>query len=566
MLFKTKLKKNRGADLLDAKAPHFRARKAVTALDLDGDILRVVAASASGKVPKITRIASTKIAWDAAKKGNAASDGEAVRKALRALNIKPKEAALAVPRGQMVLRPLRLPLAADLQELAGLVNFQIARDLPFRLEDAAIDFKVLRLIDALRGPEPKTGESGEVTEPGAQNLELIVGAVKTEVVQYYRNLAKAAGFKLAGLGLRSSAQARCVTLLEQERKGGGLLMVTARQDEITIDILSENNLLFSRVAVLPENCLPLPQSSDAASEEGATARRKLLDALGVEVVRSLHAYEGSPGSRPVDSFLVCGTTGLEPEISRLLAGQLNLPGSIFDPAAKLKLPKASRSEAAGASAAIGLAAGMLEPSGLSIDFANPKKPAEEGNKKRTQLLLAAAAAVVVLIGLLGARAHLIGNKTKIKLAAQQELTDAEKKVPIYKRLKAQNKSVQSWVGDEQDWLDHLAWLSAILPPADQVYVSAINTSPQHVVRLSVQSKTGELLAELDKKLRAAGYEVKPLSITPANDKYGYGFRTTVELAVPRKMKPDLTKATPPARPADDSDVPAASAAKGGRSR
>ena len=53
--------------------------------------------------------------------------------------------------------------------------------------------------------------------------------------------------------------------------------------------------------------------------------------------------------------------------------------------------------------------------------------------------------------------------------------------------------------------------------ADQVYMSAVNTTPQHMIRISVQAKTGELLAELDKKLRAAGYEVKPLSITPATD-------------------------------------------------
>jgi hypothetical protein len=110
------------------------------------------------------------------------------------------------------------------------------------------------------------------------------------------------------------------------------------------------------------------------------------------------------------------------------------------------------------------------------------------------------------------------------------------------------------MAEEQNWLDHLAYLSAILPPADQIYVSAIATTPQHVLRFSVQSKTGELLAELDKKLRAAGYEMKPLSITPANDRHGYNFRTTVELTIPKKMKPDINKAKPAPRPADDASL------------
>jgi hypothetical protein len=84
-----------------------------------------------------------------------------------------------------------------------------------------------------------------------------------------------------------------------------------------------------------------------------------------------------------------------------------------------------------------------------------------------------------------------------------------------------------------------------------LYVSSLATTSQRVIRMSVQAKTGELLAELDKKLRAAGYEVKPLSITPANDKYGYNFRTTVELAVPKKLNIDLQKINPPKRPEDD---------------
>jgi hypothetical protein len=56
---------------------------------------------------------------------------------------------------------------------------------------------------------------------------------------------------------------------------------------------------------------------------------------------------------------------------------------------------------------------------------------------------------------------------------------------------------------------------------------------------------------MDKQLRAAGYDVKPLAITPGSDRNGYEFRTTVELVVPAKMKTDLTKVKTPPRPADD---------------
>jgi hypothetical protein len=201
----------------------------------------------------------------------------------------------------------------------------------------------------------------------------------------------------------------------------------------------------------------------------------------------------------------------------------------------------------------------LEPAGLPIDFANPKKPPVQRNKKQIQLLAGLAAAMVLLLTFFGVRANLIKKRLKIKEEVQAQLTDAEKKLPIYRRLKSQNKVVNSWVGDEQNWLDHLAYLTAILPNAEELYVSAFSTSPQHVIRFAVQARTGEMLAELDKKLRAAGYEVKPLSITPANDKHGYSFRTSVELSIPKKMKPDFSKLKPPPRPADDTPAKSTSA-------
>ena len=121
------------------------------------------------------------------------------------------------------------------------------------------------------------------------------------------------------------------------------------------------------------------------------------------------------------------------------------------------------------------------------------------------------------------KSHMSTKHTKTKQDVQAQLTDAEKKLPIYRRLKSQTKVINGWIAEDQNWLDHLAYLSAILPGADEIFVSAFTTSPQHLIRFSVQAKTGELLAELDKKLRAAGYEVRPLSITPANDKNGYNF-------------------------------------------
>ena len=321
--------------------------------------------------------------------------------------------------------------------------------------------------------------------------------------------------------------------------------MSVRSDEVTLEIVSEGKLVFSRAA--------------------AVDRENLLKSLQIEVVRSLHSFEGAGATKPIQKVLVAGGTGAESEIAATLGKSLKLPAEVLQPSVDVEVKNLEPVDAANAIAPIGLALSALEPAGLLIDFANPKKPAPPRNPKRTRTLLLAAAAVTLLITVFGVRANLIKKRLEIKAKVQAEVTDAEKtKLPIYRRLKTQAKVVNGWMAEEQNWLDHLAYLSAVLPPADQIYVSGFTTTPQHVMRFAVNAKTGELLAELDKKLRAAGYELKPLSITPANDKNGYNFRTTVELAIPKKMKPDTTKAKPAARPADDaSKKPRAATRTGG---
>lgn len=529
-------RKAKTAGLLPGPKPAaFRKRGSVMILDLEGAVLRVVQAAGQLGGARITRTAHAPLDLAADKKDDPKALGLAIKSALEELKIKAKEAIFALPRAQVVLRPLQTPMVADVRELAALVNFQIAKDLPFRIEDAVVDFKVLRALDSAA-----PGESGESKTP-EQRLEVLVGAVKKDVVEFYRAAAKEAGLKLEGLGLRPIGHAHLARQLAPEAKEGSLVVLGLRRDETTIDIVDREKLAFSRVA-------------NVAFPENDQARAAFLQALQIEVVRSLHGYSGG-GQPSARKILVMGATGLENAAREALAAKPGLP---------VELPNldAGQSEAAAAS---GLALAAIEAGGLPIDFENPKKPAPPSNPRRTQMLVAAAAALVLLFSLVGARAHLIEKRKAIRQAVQTEVEAAEKKLPIYKRLKAQSKVVNSWMAEEQNWLEHIAYLGGVLPGADQIYLSAFTTTPQHVIRFSVQARSGELLAELDKKLRAAGYEVKPLSITPAGDKHGYNFRTTVELTIPKKMKPDLAKTKPPARPADDTPPSAAAPAKqGGR--
>lgn len=508
----------------------FRKVKPVCVIDFDGSFVRIVQAAPSRNGARITRVASAKL-----EAADPASRGLALRKALAEVGVKTKHAIFVVPRGPVVLRTVQVPAGADVRELAAVVHFQITKDLPFRPEDAVIDFKILR----------KVSSSATAESPGEEKLELLVGAVQRQAILDLQQTAKAAGLKVSAIGLRSAGHARAAKMASGTAPDAkALAIVACGHDETTFDVAAGVLLAFSRVVATG-----VPADSSAAALEGFAGN------LGVEVVRSLHGYEGMMWHLPVDRVLVAGPE--QDRVARLLAERFDGPVEAVDLGRALVGERVDLAEAAAAFGAIGLACLALETGGLSLDFANPKRPPVARNTARIKTIAAAAAVVLVLIGVLVFRAKLIRQRTMVRNAVQEQLTDAEKKLPIYRKLKAQAKIVNGWLGEELNWLDHFAYLSAVLPSAEQVYISALNTTPQHAIRFSVQARSGELLAELDKNLRAAGYEVKPLSITPATDKYGYNFRTTVELTIPKKLKIDLSKVKFPARPFDDisSSVP-----------
>ncbi len=549
-----------------------RAPSQVTALDIDGQTLRLVQIIPKGERTEITRLLATPLDFPAdADRTDPNVVGRAIAKALTELKLKPGSVVMGVPRAQVVLRTLVLPLLSDLRELASMVHFQIGRDLPFRMDEAVIDFKVRRQITP---PPPRVEGGGEAKPEVAPSpkLEVLVAALKREVVDFYQQLTEVAGLRLTGLGLLPYANARCVEACQVADGRQAFALVSLRPDEVNIDVIGEQALLFSRGATfkLPsEPALPAPfdapgaEKPDPALVSAATAvgvppeppkTDYFIDAVTIEVVRSLHGFSGMEPDSPVAKVVVTGATGSESAVVEALTRRLSRPCALLDPAGAFRLSGEARDHANGAIAAIGLALGQGDPGGLPFDFLNPKRPAVQRDLRRIRILAGVAAAAAILVFVLAIRTYLINQRMAINRNAAAELAEAEKNRPIYKRMIQQAAVTEEWVKGGQNWLEHYAYLSAILPPSEEIYITSLTVTGQGVIRLSVQARSGETLAKLDKQLRAAGYDVKPVAITPGADRYGYEFRSNVELTVPEKLKIDLAKVRPPARPADDGSL------------
>jgi Tfp pilus assembly PilM family ATPase len=528
----------------------------VTAIDIDGQTLRVVQGAPKGDGLALTKVASAKLDLAAdADRSDPNVMGRAIAKALNELKLKPGSVVMGVPRAQVVLRTLQLPVIEDVRELASMVHLQVGRDLPFRMDEAVVDFKVRRQITP---PAVVAPEKPEAAPP--PKLEVLVAAVKTEVVEAWRQTAEMAGLKLSALGLLPYANARCVEACHVAEGNEAFALVSLRPDEVNIDVIAEQALLFSRGAqVRPGYEAEHPDPNSAEPPPPAPKNEKewaeeFVNLVTIEVVRSLHAFSGMEPNSAVGKVVVSGATGFEDTVLESLSNRVGRPCALLDPATALGFSEEGREQAAGAVAAIGLALGVNDPSGLPFDFLNPKKPAVQRDMRRIKILATAAALAAAVMFVLGLKTYLVNKRTAIAKEWATKAAEAEKLRPLYLKMILQGKNVDDWSTGKRNWLDHYAYLSAVLPGSEEVFVSSMQISAQGTIRLAVQATSGEVLAKVDKQLRAAGYDVKPYAINPGADRNGYEFRSNFELTAPAKMKVDIAKVKPPPRPSDDASL------------
>lgn len=508
------------------------ARGPVFALDTDGRSVWIAEAVLRGSKPSIARVyAATLPELDEASAKDAAALGKAIASALAVLKVHPGAVILAVPSEKVVLRSLHVPVSNDIRETASMVRFQAAKDLPFPIEDAVIDFAVRAAAVPDASPANETA-----AQPG---MNVLAAAARRETVAFCAALAEASGFKLRGLGLRAAAGAAWVeAVVGAEGALHPTALVTPGRDSVQVDVVRGKDVLFTRSAIV-----------GSVTEQEAFVKTAVL-----EVVRAVSGFSGSTSAGRLQRVLVCGGTGVEPAIVEALTARISVPCERVEAGKRMGLKDAFHEAADGAVTAMGLALAGLELEGLTIDLQHPKKPAQPRDMRRLRVLGGVALVAAAFLALVAVRVLMVKGRTVVLRQLELELAEAEKKRPMYRAMKQQAATLQEWTRTQRDWLDHYAYLSAVLPASEDIYLTSLAASGPSTLRLSVQARGGEILSRLDKQLRAAGYEVKPLAINPGADRYGYDFRSTVELVIPEKMKFELAKVKPPARPADDASL------------
>lgn len=501
-------------------------------VDFDSCRLRVVVAEQTPTGTQIRSAAEAAVPDDM-DMSDPKAVGTLLGRTLKDMAFRGSGVVMSIPRSQAVLKPTTLPPGTPATEFASMVRYQVAKELPFPIEDAVIDFT----IESPSGPKPATDAAGP-------EIQVLVVAIRLHVVDYYKRIADAAGMKLLRLGFRPYASLCCVEAGGVRGGRDNLAMIHLTADETEIALITHGSLVFSRSAV---------KDLKTAADLEDHAAEQVVDSLVAEVSRSLQSYLVMERAARVDAVTVAGQTGVESRLAERLCELFHVPCELLQ-TAPLFRDRTVKPVSSAFVSALGLAIGHAAAGGVPFDFLNPKKPIPERDARKTRIVVATTGVIVLLLAAVVARAVVLGRLRANVVALRIEYKNLNKTVKSVKKDADRVVAMEKWIGQGHNWLDHWAYISSLLPSARDIYLTKLSTGQDGAINFTVKATSSEVITELNKKLAQAGYTYKPSQIKSGTDKYGYIYSTTVRALADKNVNIDLANIKPALRPADDSTL------------
>ncbi len=511
--------------------------KKILAVEWDSRSIRMVLARPKAEGVELLKAVSAPIPSSVSAE-DAASLGAFIKESISSARIGVGRAILCIPRDQVVLNTINLP-PTPAEEMASLVQFQVSKELPFAAEQAVLDFAVAGAHD------PKAPCS------------VLATAIRRELLEFYQEVASAAGLSIESVGLRPLANLISLTAATGGTGPELTLLVDVGPHRTEIDLIRGGVLVFSRAASMSVGMEPATVGeageagyqdskiiSSGVDRDAAEANPQAVSALLVEVIRSFEAFRATEPSASLDRIVVAGSSGLEPQLAQMLGARFATRAELFSPEKALGLTAERARELRGFSAALGLAIGHSHDELALIDFLHPKRPVT----KRELRLKKAPSAVMAAILLIGS---IYLFQTKYVSPLREEIRTLQK---AQSQMKAEEKAVrefaekvdalEGWIESEQHWPTVIAAMAEVFPPDREAYATRLDLelvpvrkSVKREATAKIKFRTASLgtVNELAEKLRAAGFEnVVPGKETPTGGRDVYRNDTNIDVVVPQK--------------------------------
>ena len=277
-----------------------------------------------------------------------------IKQLLTTAGLKSKDVAISLSGDQVIVRYIKLPYMTK-EELKGVIRFEAEQYIPFSMDQVVLDFCIL----------------GEVTEEGQKKIEVLLVAIKEEVVNQYMKLLRDIGLSISLIDIDSMSlhnalecnydriEGETVAIINMGARFTNLNIVedgiTRFSRDIPIgginltrDIAKEFNLGFAEAEKLKrEQGSIIIESENVVltripSKEDKRVRiyssiSTTMGKLVMEIRRAFDFYESSAKKKAITKAYICGGAAKLQNVEKFVAERLKIFVEPLNPFNKIEI-------------------------------------------------------------------------------------------------------------------------------------------------------------------------------------------------------------------------------------
>jgi hypothetical protein len=416
--------------------------------------------------------------------------------------------AIVFPRQMVTIHRIQLPQVPD-SEIPDMIRLQASMRLTVPVESVCMDFTPLPI------------------QPGSATRDVLLVTVPSDQVAVARRTLNDAGLELSEVRVSAycvaQAAARAGFLRESADPEKVDVVAVMRRDFIELTFVRGTSVVFSH------------------SGSSWTSLETVEKTIRAELTRARMSAAEILGEHKIDRVILIGapevTSAVTDQISTRLDGarieRVNPAEAFLSGALPEGINSADIVTLAGA--ILGEAASGVEV----VDLINPRRAPVKKDLRRLRVLLGSLAGVVIVAGGYFWRQGQINELADVKYLVDTENAEIKEMLQAGSKEMTQSESVSEWANRDVEWLDEMVRLKSILPATDRMFIdsfqfTAIQRGASPSVKLVGFAKSESDVNELARKLRDAGYGVKPFEpeYRASAVSQDYGVQIVLEVSLP----------------------------------
>jgi len=266
---------------------------------------------------------------------DSSSIAETVKKLLKGLNIRVKDAACSVSGNSVIIRKISLP-AMPSEELEDQIHWEAEQYIPFDVNDVNIDFQIL---------------SPDKQDPSKMDVLLV--ASKKEIINDYLAVFNEAGINLAVVDVDSFAVQNAFVFNYDVDPEKVLALINIGASMMNLNIIKNDISLFTRDVQMGGNLYSEEIQKQFGVNIEEAERMKITgdtpdpakfndtisrvnETLAMEMRRSLDFYNTTAGEGKINEVFISGGGAKTPMLVEAVHQRLGLPVEIINPFRNIK--------------------------------------------------------------------------------------------------------------------------------------------------------------------------------------------------------------------------------------